>query len=289
MSLHYWYMLPISILIATIAMASGVEGATFFSPLFILALRLPPDVAIGTGLITEVFGFASGLYAYTRKRFIDFRLGVMLLIVTIPMALLGTWVSGHVEPDILKTTLAVGLFAVAASFLRTPAHEEVLFLDATIHQEYGGEAAETCLVTAEGEEIRYSVCNRTEGQIIAGLGGLFIGMISTGLGELNGYFLLQRCRVPSKVSVATSVFVVAFTALVASIGHAVQFIQNDTAALGTVVSLLLFTIPGVVIGGQLGSAVASRIPQPVLERSMGILFALVGALMLAGVIMRGGR
>jgi len=129
MSLHYWYMLPISILIATIAMASGVEGATFFSPLFILALRLPPDVAIGTGLITEVFGFASGLYAYTRKRFIDFRLGVMLLIVTIPMALLGTWVSGHVEPDILKTTLAVGLFAVAASFLRTPAHEEVLFLD----------------------------------------------------------------------------------------------------------------------------------------------------------------
>jgi uncharacterized membrane protein YfcA len=41
-------------------------------------------------------------------------------------------------------------------------------------------------------------------------------MISTGLGELNGYFLLQRCRVPSKVSVATSIFVVALTALSAS-------------------------------------------------------------------------
>jgi hypothetical protein len=288
MSLHYWYMLPVSILIATIAMASGVEGATFFSPLFILGLRLPPDVAIGIGLITEVFGFASGLYAYTRKRFIDFRLGAMLLMVTIPMALLGTWVSGHVEPDILKTTLAVGLFAVAASFLRTPGHEEIVLLDTAILHGYGGEKAETCLVTAEGEEIRYSVCNRTEGQIIAGLGGLFIGMISTGLGELNGYFLLQRCRVPSKVSVATSVFVVAFTALIASVGHAVQFIQSGTTALDIVLSLLIFTIPGVIIGGQLGSAVASRIPQQVLERSMGVLFALVGALMLAGVIMRGG-
>jgi uncharacterized membrane protein YfcA len=38
MTLQYWYMLPVSVLIATIAMASGVGGATFFSPLFILAL-----------------------------------------------------------------------------------------------------------------------------------------------------------------------------------------------------------------------------------------------------------
>jgi uncharacterized membrane protein YfcA len=31
-------------------------------------------------LITEVFGFASGLYAYARKRLIDYRLGVSLLL-----------------------------------------------------------------------------------------------------------------------------------------------------------------------------------------------------------------
>ena len=38
-------------------------------------------------------------------------------------------------------------------------------------------------------------------------------MISTGLGEMNGYFLLQRCKVPSRVSVATNVSVVAVAAL----------------------------------------------------------------------------
>ena len=87
-------MFPVAIMIATIAMASGVGGATFFSPLFILALGLPPEVAIGAGLITEVFGFASGVYAYVRKRLIDYKLGTNLLLVTIPMALAGTWVSG---------------------------------------------------------------------------------------------------------------------------------------------------------------------------------------------------
>ena len=60
MTLEYWNMVPAAVLIATVAMASGIGGATFFSPLFILALGLPPEVAIGTGLITEVFGFASG-------------------------------------------------------------------------------------------------------------------------------------------------------------------------------------------------------------------------------------
>ena len=285
MTLEYWYMFPISILIATTAMASGVEGATFFTPLFILALRLPPEIAIGTGLITEVFGFASGLYAYARKRLIDYKLGIALLIVTVPMALLGTWVAGYISAEILKTILGMGLFVIAVTFLRTPRHEEVEQLDENIQKEYGGEKAETSLVTSEGEEIRYTVCNRTEGRLISGLGGLFIGMISTGLGELNGYFLLQRCRVPSRVAVASSVFVVAITALVASAGHFVKFVQSGGETLNTVFSLIIFTVPGVIIGGQLGSFVSSKISQHTLERGLAFLFILVAVFTLGEVIL----
>ena len=186
MTLDYWFMLPISVVFATIAMASGVEGATFFTPLFILALGLPPEIAIGTGLITEVFGFASGLFAYARKRLIDYKLGLALLTVTVPMALIGTWLTVYVPSDILKTILGMGLLVVAASFLRSPKPKDIVRADAGIEEEYGGEKAETCLTTKEGEKICYTVCNRTEGRLIAGVGGLFIGMISTGLGDLNG-------------------------------------------------------------------------------------------------------
>lgn len=284
-TLQYWFMLPIAVLIATTAMASGVGGATFFSPLFILALGLPPEIAIGTGLITEVFGFASGLYAYARKRLIDYRLGMALLVATVPMALLGAWAAGRVEPDILKVVLGVGLFTIALSFLRTPEHKDVVRMDDAIQQEYGGEEAKTRLITAEDEEIRYTVCNRTEGRLIAGVGGLFVGLISTGLGELNGYFLLRRCRVPSRVSVATSVFVVAITALTASVGHLAQFVKSDVSALNTVLSLIIFTVPGVIVGGQLGSQVASRVPQRTLERVLGVLFILVAVLTVGEVVL----
>lgn len=277
-------MFPISILIATVAMASAVEGATFFTPLFILALGLPPEIAIGTGLITEVFGFASGLIAYSRKKLIDYRLGGRLLMLSIPLALLGTFLSGVVASDILKTLLGMGLLVIAITFLRNPESAEIKVLDNFIKDEMGGPDAETCLITREGEEIRYTVCNRTEGGFIAAIGGLFIGMISTGLGELNGYFLLQRCRVPSRVAVATGVLVVAVTALTASIGHFVHFIYSGHETLMTVLNLVIFTVPGVIIGGQLGSFISSRIPQRVLELSLAILFIIVAIFTLGDVI-----
>lgn len=284
MSLDYWFMFPVAVLVATVAMASGVEGATFFAPIFILALKLPPEVAIGTALITEVFGFASGLFAYVRKQLIDYKLGMALLVVTIPMAIVGTVASGVIPANYLQVILGVGLFVVALSFLRQPGHRDVARLDDAIEADYGGPQAETTLVTAEGEEIRYTVCNRTEGRMLSGTGALFMGMVSTGLGEMNGYFLLQRCRVPSKVSVATSVFIVAITALIASAGHFIQFARSGGDALPTVLSICLFTVPGVIVGGQLGSRVASKIPQRTLEVSLAGLFILVAVLTLAQVI-----
>jgi uncharacterized membrane protein YfcA len=284
MKLYYWFLFPISIGIATLSMASGIGGATFFSPLFIIALKLSPEVAIGTALLTEVFGFASGLYAYAHRRLIDYNVGIVLLIATVPLALIGTWLGGKIEPDILKVILGIGLFAVALSFLRSPDHNEVASLDKNIKKEYGGEKARTCLVSSNGERICYTVCNKTEGMLIAGLGGLFVGMISTGLGELNGYFLLRRCRVPSKVSVATSVFVVAITALCASIGHFIRFVQTGSSVLNIVLSIVMFTIPGVVIGGQLGSKIARTIPQRMLEIVLAILFIIVAILTIGEVV-----
>ena len=284
MLFEYWFMFPVAFLVATIAMASGIGGATLFTPIFLIGLHLSPEVAIGTGLITEVFGFGSGVLAYARKRLIDFALGRQLLMATVPMALIGTWAAGQVNPTVLKVILGVGLFAVAASFLRTPDEEDIVLLDRAIQEKYGGPQAESLLRAADGEEFRYTVCNRREGRLIAGVGALFVGLISTGLGELNGYFLLQRCRVPSPVAVATGVFVVAVTALVAASGHLFQFARLGGETLDTVLRLTLFTVPGVILGGQAGSWVARQVPQHRLERALGVLFILVAGLTLGEVI-----
>ncbi|NMF84247.1 sulfite exporter TauE/SafE family protein [Nodosilinea sp. P-1105] len=288
MIFDYWYMFPIAIAIATVAMASGVEGATFFTPLFILGLGLPTEVAVGSGLITEVFGFSSGLYAYMRKQLIDYKLGQMLLLVTIPLALVGTWAAAAIPETVLKGILGVGLFAIAASFLHTPNIpniDDLGLLDPDINVHHPAHS-QTCITSAKGHTFCYTVANRTEGQLLAGIGALFLGMTSTGLGQLNGFFLIKRCRIPSPVAVATSVFVVAISALVASVGHVAQFIQAGGDTLSMVLSLVIFTAPGVLIGAQLGAIVATRLPQRQLERAMGILFVIVGGLLLGEIVLR---
>ncbi|MDT8342085.1 MAG: sulfite exporter TauE/SafE family protein [Longimicrobiales bacterium] len=282
MTLEYWYMLPVATGVATVAMASGVEGATFFAPIFLLGLGLPAEVAIGTGLITEVFGFASGVTSYVRRGLVDYRLARALLVATVPAAVLGSLVVGFFRPDILEAILGMGLVAVALAFLRAPDHEEVERLDRSVDEDHGAQG-ETCILTADGEEVRYTVCNRLEGRAIAGVGALFMGMTSTGLGELNGYFLLRRCRVPSRIAVGTGVLVVAVTALSAASVHLYHFVKAGGDTLPTVLSLTAFTVPGVLIGGQLGPALAARVPGHVLEKVLGVLFFLIGVLMLGKV------
>lgn len=281
MTLDFWFMFPVAILVATVAMASGVEGATFFAPIFLLGLGLPPEVAIGTGLVTEVFGFASGVISFVRRKLVDYTLARSLLMVTVPAAVAGSLISGFVDGTFLQIILGMGLIGVALSFLGAPDPKEKDTLDASIRADVGAdEAAQSSVTTASGEVIEYTVCNRSEGRTIAAIGGFFMGMLSTGLGELNGYFLLRRCRVPSRVAVATGVVVVAVSALSAATVHLWRFIQVGGDTLSTVLSICIFTVPGVIIGGQLGPAVATRISHRVLERGLGFLFAAVGGLML---------
>jgi uncharacterized membrane protein YfcA len=104
-------------------------------------------------------------------------------------------------------------------------------------------------------------------------------MVSSGLGKLNGYLLLQRCRVPSSVAVATSVFVVAITARIASLGHVYQVAQGGLTGLTTMGTLLLFTVPGVIIGAQFGPAVAKRVSDRAMEIGLGGLFIVTAALL----------
>ena len=281
--LTYWYLMPVSIIFATLATTIGVGGATFFSPFFILVLKLRPSVAIGTALITEVFGFTSGILGYSHKKLIDYKLGIKVLTGTIPLAVLGAIFSHLVRSDYLKIIFGVGLIILAIKFLQKPDSKETRLLDKAIERDYG-EKGKTTITTRSGEVIRYTVCNVHKGRVITAVGGLFVGLISTGLGELNDFFFLRTCRIPSKVATGTSVLIVAATALVASLSHLRYFLVMGKPVLSNVLNMVIFTVPGVILGAQVGSVIASRIKSRFLEFYMSILFILIGFLTLSEVL-----
>lgn len=284
LSFELWYLLPLSILIATIAMSSGIGGAVFFSPLFMLVLKLDPTVAVGTALITELFGFSSGLLAYVKARLIDYKLGMNLLFFSVPMAILGTVFGSHVPPDILKTIFAIGIIFIGSQ-LFTSWRKEERDKNETNRKEEFKIQYEKLLIDKQGKEYKYTVCHKDMGRFFAGIGGAFVGMISVGLAELQEYHLVAKCKVPAPVAIATSIFVVVITVLVASIGHFYEFVAHaQTETLQHVLNIIIFTIPGVIIGGQLGPLLQKKLPEDMMKVGVSILFVLVGGIMLYTLI-----
>ncbi len=96
---------------------------------------------------------------------------------------------------------------------------------------------------------------------------------------------MVRCRVPSPVAVGTSIFVVVVSVLVASLGHFYNLATSaDPQMLTQVQSVVMFTIPGVIVGGQLGPLVQARVNPDLVKLGIAILFIAVGILMLTTVV-----
>lgn len=283
LSLSNFYLFPVSMLIATIAMASGIGGAVFFSPLFILVLKLEPSVAIGAALTTELFGFSSGLYAYARRRLIDYKLGFVLLMFSVPMAIVGSLSSELFPAAVLKAIFAVGIIFIGTQLYLSYRQEKREAIDAEILAE--AEAShESQLTAADGTTYHYTICEKPQGMFFAAVGGAFLGMISVGLAELQEYQLVARCRVPSPVAVATSIFVVVISVLLASLGHFYSFASTaDAESVQRVANVVIYTIPGVLVGGQIGPLIQARLNPDAVKIAISMLFVLVGIFMLATV------
>lgn len=281
LTLTNWYLFPVSILIATLAMASGVGGAVFFSPLFIIALKLEPSVAIGAALITELFGFSSGLYAYAKRRLIDTNLGLKLLMFSVPAAIVGS-LSADLFPAVaLKSIFAVGIIFIGTQLYLSYRQEQREKLDTEIKDE-AVVKHESELIARDGTTYHYTVCEKAQGMFFAAIGGAFLGMISVGLAELEEYHLVARCRIPSPVAVATSIFVVVVSVLIASVGHFYNFATGaEPETLRQVVSIVMFTIPGVIIGGQIGPLIQAKVNPDILKIAISVLFVAVGVFMLS--------
>ena len=275
MSFQYWYMFPVAIVVSTVSISSGVVGATFYTPIFLLWLGLPLRMAIGAALITATFGFASGLTGYVRRGLIDYRLGVRLMAASVPMAVLGVWLAARIDPTYLRVVFGVGLLAIAASFLSGGVSESKPSAtkpeDETSPDRQAPDAGATNPHTAEGT-------------LFAGIGGLFLGMISAGLGELNAFYLMKRRGMPSDVAIATSVLVITGTVVAAASGHLIGFVRMGPEMLAAVGNLVMFTIPGVIIGAQVGCVIGSRAPRELIMRVLGVLFVILATLIVYPVI-----
>jgi uncharacterized membrane protein YfcA len=132
---QYWFMFPVSIGIATTAMLSGIGGAALFIPIFVIIFPvLGPEyplttaAAIGSALMTEVFGFSSGFVGYYRKKLIDFHSAIPFLMVAVPVAIVGAILLATLKEQevILKGAYALLMLVLCPVILRHTPPEKIV-------------------------------------------------------------------------------------------------------------------------------------------------------------------
>ena len=240
-----WFSLPVGILIATVASMVGIGGGVLWMPFFLIILKLKPDTAVVTSLMIQTAGMGSGTLAFWRKRQIDFRLMVFALVVTIPGVGLGAYLTRMLAPVHLELILGCLTLVTALAFVSAQQN----------YGEAGHERAE--IKTAK----RY-------GWII-GTMSIASGMLSVSIGEWLVPLMRSKLSLRMRVAVATSVGAVFGTCILALSFHNLMGAKVD-------LSSVLWAVPGVIIGGQIGPRIAGRINDRILKELFIFLLTLIG-------------
>lgn len=276
-------MFPVSIVVATCAMLSGIGGAALFTPIFVLVFPLlGPEyaldstiAAVAAALITQTFGFLSGFVGYWRRRLIDYELAANILWVAVPVAFAGALVASYVHDSILLAGYAILVAVLAVVMWRNRAPRAMLsetFVESR------------SITDSRGHTFEYGVPRLgIQSRAATALGAFLTGMVSVGIGEIT-ISKLTRKGLPVAVAAATSVLVVIVTVLVASSTLAVQLIR-DGGWTAVPWDLLVYDIPGVLIGGQIGPRLQGIIAPHTIRRAIAVLFVVL-AVAMAGVAWR---
>ena len=281
-------MFPVAICVATCAMLSGIGGAALFTPIFVLLFPLLGEeyvlastmTAVAAALFTQTFGFLSGYIGYYRRKLIDYRMAGKLLRFSIPVAILGAVVASLVHDSVLLAGYALLVAVLAIVMWRNPVSAA-----ATGAPLEGRVVVER--TDSRGHTYSYDMPRFGRGSYaLTSVGAFLTGMVSVGIGEVTISQLTHK-RVPIAVAAATSVLVVILTIVFAT---ATLFVELISAGGWTAVpwNLLVWDIPGVLIGGQIGPHLQGYIAPHKMRRAISVLFVVLAAAMLGVALQKSG-
>jgi len=238
----------------------GVGGGFIVVPMLNMVFGFSMRLAVGTSLVMVVFTAFSSTFAYVRQERIDYRLGLVMAVGSVPGALLGSSVV-KLLPD--KTLGAIfGIFLVVIA-LR-------MFLGSETARKKSGPRRwgwSRRIHDAKGEVFEYKV-NVVAGIVLSVLAGFASGLLGVGGGAVAVPVMVLVLTMPMHVAVATSMFMMIFTSVTGAASHILQ----GNAVFEAALMLGL----GIVVGTQVGAHIARRLKVKMLQRVFAIFLVLFG-------------
>jgi uncharacterized membrane protein YfcA len=246
----------------------GTGGGFLIVPVLLILFRVDPAQAAGTSLVAVFFNSLSGSVSYARQGRIDFRPALAFSAATIPGAWFGARASVLLGGAGFRVAFAVLLLAIAVFLLWKPTSGRTASLEPSERTSRSRWRVHRDFTDRYGHSFRYEY-NLLAGVLASVAVGVLSSVFGIGGGIIHVPMMIHLLGFPAHIATATSQFVIVISALVGSASH---------LALGNVlVGPALALAAGVVVGAQIGAALAPRIRGPVVVR------ALSGALVFAAV------
>lgn len=241
----FWLAFPAGVCIATMVTIVGFGGGILWMPFLLLALGIEPAAALLTSLLIQVAGTASGSVAFVRNKKADIRLALVLLTIGLPGLALGSYIGRRLT--LSHIGLFIGLISLATALLFVASNHK-----------YGEEGVERVEL---GKACRHSW--------IAGIMAVMCGMLTINIGEWLVPVMEKKMNLKMSNSVATCVMI---TCGMSILGAAAHFLMKSKPNL----QVMMWAVPGVLIGGQLGPRAIAKIDERQLKEAFIFLLTLIG-------------
>lgn len=269
----------IALFICTTVCALSMEAAVLFTPAFLFLFptlipsfpQISPNEAIGLAITIEFFGYTSSVTGYWFRRQIDFAIVGKALALTIPLAVLARAASYFIPAAGLLLVFGLLLMGLAATLYHAHRHPKEALPD----------YRPRIYLLKSGNPRSFSEFHPSGlDRLIWMAAGAFAGLVGIAIGEISNTFLTVRKKIPVKISTGTSALILHGTILsalamnLAILKLAPGPFHTEQIAIPWRIAAII--APVVLVGGQIGAFINSRLKDQMILKILMTVYLLVG-------------
>lgn len=226
---------------------AGMSAAAVISPMLITFLGFDPYMAVGIALASDVLASATSAYTYGKNKNLDIRNGLIMMIAVLAFTMVGSYVSSLVPSRTMGGFSVIMTTLLGIKFLVKP------------------------VMTTKEKMLDTSAKKRAVQSVLCGmLIGFICGFVGAGGGMMMLLILTSVLGYELKTAVGTSVFIMAFTALVGALSH---FALGETPD----VASLVFCVLSTLLWAKIAAVFANKAKPETLNRAVGAVLTVLGA------------
>lgn len=229
---------------------AGMSAAAVISPMLITFLDVPAYQAVGIALASDVLASGVSAYTYHKNKNLDIKNGLVMMFTVLIFTFVGSMLASLLPSATMGTFSMVMTLLLGIKFIVKP------------------------VMTTKEKMQEVSAKKRIAQSIICGIIiGLICGFVGAGGGMMMLLILTTVLGYELKTAVGTSVFIMAFTALMGAVSHFVIGGIPD-------ISILVFCVLSTLLWARIAAKFANKAEPKTLNRATGAVLTILGIIMI---------